>query len=451
MNTETKVGLFILAALSVIIASALFLGKIHLFKKSHQYYVVFKNVEALPPKAAVKVAGVEIGKVDSVDLVDGQARVTIGINPKVNLHENATAQIGSTGIIGSKFIDLNPGTQSLPVLPERSTILGIEAVSLNEMIAKVGQFFEADPKHGDPVANLKEMISNLNNVSKSLNYAMGQHAAEMEEIVLNIRDLTSNIRVVSAHLKEITTEKKEDVKIAIEKIRSVSEKLDDILGRVKDGKGAVGALMSDDETGKQVKEAVASIKDTANSAKSVFARFRDIHTYWNYRYRYDFKDSEGRSDAGITIVPRQGKFYAFGASNIGKPETNEKHTQFERKNRINAVLGADFGPLTGYAGAIRSAGGFGVNLRPLFFLPKLEKKLELNVEASDFSRDRIVKGEHLNRAFLSAGGHFAVTRWMWLGARVEDILERSAFFAYTNISFEDKDLSYLLGLATVAR
>jgi hypothetical protein len=267
---------------------------------------------------------------------------------------------------------------------------------------------------------------------------------------MNIRDLTQSIKVVAAHVEEITTEKKEDIKVAIEKIRGVGEKLDAILTKVSNGEGMLGTLVSDEQSGKNLKEAVASIKETANSARKVLGRFTMINTYWNFRYRYDFKDNEGRADVGITFVPRPGKFYAFGVTNVGDPIADESTQAFERKNRIMAVMGKDYGPFTGYAGAIRSRGGAGLTFRPLFRFPRWERRLQLTVEASDFSRDRLVQGHHLDHAFVAAGGQLAVTRWLWLGARAEDLLERTAFQAYTNIIFRDEDLSYLFGFLTFA-
>jgi phospholipid/cholesterol/gamma-HCH transport system substrate-binding protein len=451
MNHETKVGLFLMVAIGAILASIVFLGNVCLFQRSHRYFVDFKNVEALPPKAAVKIAGVEIGKVRRVELVDGRARVTIDIKPQIKLHSNSSALIGSTGIIGTKFVELDPGTEEFPVLNDGDTIKGLEAASLNEMFKKISALFEKDEKHGDVVSNLKETIANIRNVSRALDIAMGQHAMDMEAIVINVRDLTQSAKVVAQHLEEITTERKEDFKVAIEKFRGVGEKLDDILAKVKSGQGMLGALVSDEKAGKDVKEAVASIKDTAASAKKVLGRFTMINTYWNIRYRYDFKDDEGRTDLGLTFVPRPGKFYGFGVTNVGEPIEDEKHLAYERKNRIVAVLGKEYGPFTGYAGAIRSRGGAGLSFRPLMFSKKWYRRFELNAEASDFSRDRTVKGHQFDRAFVSAGAHMALTKWLWIGARAEDLLERAAFQAYTNIVFRDEDLAYFFGFASFSK
>lgn len=451
MNTETKVGLFLIAALGVILTSILTLGNVQFFSRNHRYYIDFENVEALPPKAAVKVAGVEIGKVRKVQLVEGHARVTIDIDPKVKVFADGVARVDSTGIIGTKFIDLKPGTPSAPELPKDSVIRGDNSGSLTQMIAKLSSLFETDEKNGNIVDNFKETMANIRNVTRALNVAMGAHGQEMEEIVMNLRDISASLKVFSAHLEEISTEKKEDFKMAIEKFRGVGEKLDLLLAKVNRGEGAIGALFNDKKTESDVKEAVASIKDTAASAKKVLGRLTNIHTYWNYRNRYDFTDNDSRSDISIKFVPRPGKFYAFGATNIGETIEDEKHRSYERKNRIMGVMGQDFGPFTGYVGAIRSRGGVGLNFRPLFFVPKLSKRFELNAEVSDFSRDRIVKGRHLDKSFAGVGANVAVTNWLWIGARAEDLFERTSYQTYLNIIFRDSDLSYLLGLASVAK
>ncbi len=451
MNQETRLGLFLLAAVGAILASAVFLGNVRLFQRTDRYHLDFADVEALPPKAAVKIAGVEIGKVHKIQLVNGRARVIIEIDPAIQLHSDAVARIGSTGIIGTRFVELLPGTVKAPVLEPGSTIRGLDGGSINQMFNKLTSLFEEDEEYGNAIDNLKATLANVRHASAALSRALGDHAEDLEKIVENVRDLTQSGKVFVAHLEEISTEHQEDVKIAIAKFREVGEKLDALLTKVSRGEGTIGALVTDDKAGQEVKEAITSITETATSAKKVIGRFTMINTYWNYRYRYDTRDEDGRSDLGITFVPRPGKYYAIGVTNVGEPIDNEKHEAFERKNRITAVIGADYGPFTGYAGAVRSRGGGGLNFRPFWFSKRWGRRIELTSEASDFSRDRVVKGEILDRAFVAAGGHIALTRWLWVGGRWEDLLERSAFQAYANVIFRDEDLAYLLGFASIAR
>ncbi len=444
MNQETKVGAFLLVAVAVLMTGILLLGNVNIFARRHVYYIDFSDVQALPPKAAVKISGVEIGKVSAVDLVEGRARVTVGIQTDIPVYQDARAKIGSTGIIGTRFVELTPGTPAAGLLEPKSIIQGVKGGSLEDMVSNLGSIFEDDEQYGNAMQNLKATIANIRKVSESLNVALGQHPKELEDIVLNVRKFT-------ADLAEISTERKDDFKETIARFRSISERLESIVKKIDTGEGAIGALVSDKKTEQDVKEAVASIKETAASAKKVLGRFTMINTYWNYRFRYDFRDEEGRSDVAINFEPRRDKFYSIGATNIGKVPHNEKYTEYERKNRITAVMGAWKGPVGGYAGAIRSSGGVGLLAKPLWGVPKFKDRLVFNAEASDFNRDRTVNGRRLQKTWVAAGMNYAVTRWWWVGVRAEDLLERSAFMGYTNIVLRDEDLAYLLGFASVAR
>jgi phospholipid/cholesterol/gamma-HCH transport system substrate-binding protein len=451
MTKETKVGLFLIGALALISVSIVFLGKIKLFHHTKVYYLDFATIEALPPKGAVKVAGVEIGVVSKVELIKGRARVTIKIDPELQLYANARVRIGSTGFIGTRFVELEPGSEPAPPLPEGSKITGESATSLNDMIARLSSLFSEDEKYGSAVGNMKATLAHIRHVSEALDKALGQRDKELEEIVLNIRDLTQHAKVFAKDLEEVSTERKEDIKLALAKFKDVSVKLDDILEKINSGEGTLGALINDKKTASDVKEAIASVKDTAAGAKRVIGRFTMVNVFWDYRLRYDMRDSEYRSDVGITFSPRAGKYYSVGVTNIGERPSDENHTAYEKKNRILATMGADYGPFTGYAGAIRSDGGFGLNFRPLWKFKKWERRLELNSEVTDFKRDRVVNGQVLNKAWLAGGVHFALVRWFWVGVRCEDILERPAWQAYANVVFRDDDFAYLLGLASVAR
>ncbi|MCB4756034.1 MAG: MlaD family protein [Elusimicrobia bacterium] len=451
MSQETKVGMFLIAAIAAILASILFLGDVHLLTRRPTYTIDFEDVEALPPKAAVKMSGVEVGKVKRVQLINGRARVTVGINAGIPLYLNASATVGTTGIIGTRFVQMDPGTPDAGPLKPGGMIQGLKGTTINNAFDRIASLFDEDKKYGSAVLNLKATIYNIRRVSESLNTALGNHALELEEIVMNLRDLSHNTKVLMANLADISTEKKQDLRIMIEKLKDVSVKLDDIMTKIQKGEGTIGALVSDKQTAENVKGAVASIKETADSAKKVLGHFTRITTYWNYRYRYSNRDEEGRSDAGIYFVPREGKFYYVGASHVGVVPEDEKHTKFERKNRFDALLGYTWGPLTGFGGVMRSSGGAGLKLKPLWGIKNWADRFELSAEINQFSRDREVQGHLLDRAFVALGAQFALTRWLWVGVRDEEILERPDVMGYANVVLKDEDLAYLLGLASFAR
>lgn len=455
VNVETKVGMFALSGVAVFAAIILSLGDIS-FQRSFPARVAFDNAEGLPVNGSVKVAGVEVGKISKIELENQRALVTLKMNKGIKVHTDARARVASTGLIGSKYLDMDLGGPEAPVLTEKDVIEGDKTFTFDEVMTKLGEFFRDDPVHGNASDNLKTSIANLRRVSDSLAAAMGDQKQEMVEIVRNVRDLSASAKNVAGHLEEITSGHKEDVKVALAKIRSVSERLDSILADVQSGKGILGKLVGDEDMGKDLKQTMSSVKDAAKDAQSVMGRIARVEVFWDYRQRYDFDDDRWRVDGGLKFVPRPGigKFYYLGGNNLGKrADRRDLGNDLERRNTITAVMGRDWTYLTGYAGVIRSAGGVGTKIRPLPAGMKGRDRFELEAEAYDFSRDEVVQGVPLEGPVYNVGARVRV--WdkpsVWLGAQVEDAGERKNLNANFNVNFKDEDIAYLLGLAGLAR
>lgn len=71
----------------------------------------FDNVEGVNRGTDVRLAGIKIGTVSdqSLNFENYQAVVTMTIDPKVQLSEDSTAKVTSEGLLGGKFIALEPG------------------------------------------------------------------------------------------------------------------------------------------------------------------------------------------------------------------------------------------------------------------------------------------------------------------------------------------------------
>src|SRR5690242_13303478 len=116
LSPESKVGLFVLAGMAILMISILMLGDIH-FRPQDYYHATFNNIEGITDKSPIKIFGVEVGSVKKVELEDGRARITMALKKGIPVYKNAAVRIRSTGIIGSKFIALDPG-KAEPGIPE---------------------------------------------------------------------------------------------------------------------------------------------------------------------------------------------------------------------------------------------------------------------------------------------------------------------------------------------
>src|SRR2546423_15656610 len=133
MTSSSKVGAFMLLALGIMAFFVLRIENINVRRHGvRKISAIFTDVAGLDDKSAVRIAGVRKGKVTSVHVrPDGKAKVNMEIDDDVPLHVNATAKVASLGLLGEKYVNIEPGSQNLPVLPENEaiTLAGSEPAS----------------------------------------------------------------------------------------------------------------------------------------------------------------------------------------------------------------------------------------------------------------------------------------------------------------------------------
>lgn len=107
---ELGVGLFLLIGLACLAYLSFNLGKVELWGSSYyDVYANFSTVGILRVRAPVTMAGVEIGQVKNIQLVNDEARVTLEINKDVKLADDIIVSVKTSGIIGEKYISISPG------------------------------------------------------------------------------------------------------------------------------------------------------------------------------------------------------------------------------------------------------------------------------------------------------------------------------------------------------
>jgi phospholipid/cholesterol/gamma-HCH transport system substrate-binding protein len=136
-KVNIAVGIFVVLGLLALGYLSIKLGRVAIF--SGGGYLVsaeFPSVGGLRPGASVEIAGVEVGRVESIGLADYQARVVLRVHPEVKLQDDSIASIKTKGLIGEKFIRISPGA-SEKLIPPNGRIREVEApVDLEELISK---------------------------------------------------------------------------------------------------------------------------------------------------------------------------------------------------------------------------------------------------------------------------------------------------------------------------
>jgi phospholipid/cholesterol/gamma-HCH transport system substrate-binding protein len=441
MNQETKLGMFVLLGIISLAVTIIFLGDFQ-FQRRYFLNIMFSDIAGLPDKAKVKISGVEVGAVKDISLVNNKARVTIWVKKGIEIHVDCRASIVATGLIGSKYMELTTGDPQAPLLKDGDTVEGVTPLSFDKVIEnamdQLHVIMEAfKGTEGKNIGqNLAETLDNVRKISETLKVALYDQQDKVTNIVSNVNTFTED-------MAEITGDNKENIKVAIANIKTVSEKLDKLLTNIDKGEGTVGKLLSDKEMGQDLKESFRDLKETTKEAKRVLKRINYIETQWDYKLRYDARDETSKSDIGLRFIPRPGKFYYIGVSNVGQTATGD--TNSEKYNTLDLLVGKDLGYASFYGGMIRTTGGIGMSVKPFWKWDPL-KKLEITAQGYDFSRR--VPANTPNSNF---GMRYSMFKWAYIGAQIEDPSYHSSVNSYVNIVLRDDDLGYLLGLVGLAR
>ena len=117
-RTDLVVGFFVLGGIICLGYLAIRLGKLELFgNPGYVVYADFASVAGLKLGDPVEIAGVKVGKVESVALADDRARVTVRLETHVKLQEDVIASVRARGLIGDKFVLVTPGASDKIIVP----------------------------------------------------------------------------------------------------------------------------------------------------------------------------------------------------------------------------------------------------------------------------------------------------------------------------------------------
>ncbi len=229
---ETRLGIFFALALVVAIIVLEMVGAADFFKRGYQVFATFKNAQELKKGDLVKLAGVEIGRVDGVGLVANQARVAMKIQGKYNIPTDAKAVIKFTGLMGQNFVAIEGGTTDAPRILAGGTLETTEQPDISAIMVK-----------------LENVASGVEGLTKSFS------AENMSTLLGPLTDFmkqnSTNINLIMANTRDIT-------------------------GQIAAGKGSIGRMIYDESLYQSAFATVASLQGAADEAKTLISQAQTV-------------------------------------------------------------------------------------------------------------------------------------------------------------------------------
>ncbi len=137
------------AAIGLIVALLFVIGfymgftkRIPFTSRGYELHATFENATTLKPNSPVRIAGVNVGKVSSVEPEGNMAEATFNVSDDgLPIHEDATIKVRPRLFLeGNFFLDLHPGSPSAPEVDSGSTIPTTQtttAVQIDEILTSL--------------------------------------------------------------------------------------------------------------------------------------------------------------------------------------------------------------------------------------------------------------------------------------------------------------------------
>ncbi|MCP4500546.1 MAG: MCE family protein [Deltaproteobacteria bacterium] len=236
---------------------------------------------------------------------------------------------------------------------------------------------------------VKELLSSLAKISGDVEDLVGTSDADggtegdIRQSLSSVRQITDDLAVVTASFKEILGENEgefsdgvKQLKHTLTELNGTLTNLSEITGRIEDGEGSIGKLLTDEHMADKLEAAVVGASEYVTSLTSIEAHI-DLGTYYSLR--------RGGSNVNfqLRIQPKPDKYYLIeivddgGAIERltrtittnedvnGQPAQTEREIVAEDQNqvRITAMFAKKFwGFLVLRAGLIETSGGVGADL-----------------------------------------------------------------------------------------
>ena len=266
ITSEIKVAVLVILSIVLFYWGFTYLKGRNLFDNSNKLYAVYDNVAGLVVSAPVTINGLNIGKVNTIEMLpDGKMKVELIItNEQIQIAKSSIAQIMDSGLIGGReiailnnFSDKNytesgdtlKTSDKLGLTAELANQIGpvkdkVEVLleNANKLISNLNATLDAttQQKLKYAIASLEVTMAEFSQTSKSINGILAENKSKLNTTLTNFEKTSGNLNAMSSSLE------KADLGATVKKLEATLTSVNGMMANLEQGKGSMGKLLSDD-------------------------------------------------------------------------------------------------------------------------------------------------------------------------------------------------------------
>ena len=228
-----KLGMFVIIGLALFVLTVYFVGKQkNLFGSTFHLRAQFGTVSGLEVGNNVRFSGINIGTISDIALInDTSVMVEFVVKEDVKkfIKSDASASIGSDGLMGDKVLTIYPGTPAKPVVKDNDVLVSKKAIEMDDIMNSVKSSVD---NAGTITAQLAQFSYKMNNGNRTLSRLITD-----EEFGNSLKSTLTNLQTSSGEFAAFTT-------------------------KMNDGKGALSKLVSDEAFGNKLDSTMSNLQSS---------------------------------------------------------------------------------------------------------------------------------------------------------------------------------------------
>lgn len=272
MNTEAKVGTFVIICLLLLGVTVYYVGNEQWGSHLTPYKTYLRYAGGVAPGSVVLFGGIEVGRVTVVrpwNQDPTKIEILFEVKNGTPLNEKSVAKLGTVSLMSSPGLSITTGTQDAARLPAGQVVSSEETVSIDDMARKLAGI--ADTAEGliaQVQSELKGISERADTLLTNLNDVTGP--ANRKQIAQILQQVNSLVATQSPKIDRIT----DQVVLVTQNADSVIKKIGPLVDHTDATVANVNSTI--DQLREPIRQDLAQLQSTMEQAKSLIASLETV-------------------------------------------------------------------------------------------------------------------------------------------------------------------------------
>ncbi len=267
-NFKIRLGLFVAGGLALFVIAVFIIGKQkNLFNPVFKLSTTFYNVSGLQVGNNIRFAGINVGTVDRISIINGSTvMVDMSIRKEIKqfIKTDCIVSVGSEGLIGDRLLSISQGSHDAPLVEDNQLLSSSEPVETDAIIASL----QVTAGHAEVITQqLAEVMLKINSGRGTLGRLIHDTI-----IAQNINKTIGNFQNSSSEMQGMIVSTKDDISAIMESVQATADnaqastkQLENIMLNINSGNGTLGRLLRDTVTSQNIDNTILNLKNSSKS------------------------------------------------------------------------------------------------------------------------------------------------------------------------------------------